>query len=79
MKHLKAVIALAILVIVLPFLGFPHTWDTVLFMVLGACIIILATRALMLDARTQREMTTEKDTYQQREAPDAAAYEESTA
>ncbi len=46
MKHIKTIIALAILVAVVPFLGLPSAWKNILLGVIGGAIAFLAYRLL---------------------------------
>lgn len=46
------------LVAILPFLGFPNTWDTVIFAVLGAVIITLG---IVVRRRAPRRSLSERD------------------
>lgn len=41
-----------VLVAIMPFLGFPNSWDTVIFFVLGLCIIALG---IVVRRRTPRK------------------------
>ena len=42
MKYRNIVIALGVLVVIIQFLGFPSSWDTALYSLLGLAIIILS-------------------------------------
>jgi hypothetical protein len=48
------------LVAILPFLGFPNSWDTVMFVILGACIVALG---IVVRRRTPRQNTRERDAH----------------
>ncbi len=67
MKHIKAIITLGFAVAILPFLGFPASWDTVMFVVLGLAVATLAIRIMMLAAAMERDA--EPESYQQNTAP----------
>jgi hypothetical protein len=48
------------LVAILPFLGFPNTWDTVMFAVLGSIIVALG---VVVRRRTPRKSSTARDAH----------------
>lgn len=57
MKDAKKIIALGIVVALVPFLGFPSSWKSVIFAILGLAIAGLSYRIL---ARTHNSRSTEK-------------------
>jgi len=47
MKHTKKIITLGIVVTIVPFLGFPSSWKTIIFAALGLAIAGFGYRILM--------------------------------
>ena len=47
MKHSRTIIILGIVVTVVPFLGFPSSWKTVIFAVLGVAIAAFGYRMFL--------------------------------
>jgi len=58
MKHTKTIIALGIVVALLPFLGFPSSWKTVILAFLGLTIATLSFRLLSFSSRENASAST---------------------
>ena len=64
------------LVAVLPFLGFPSSWDTVLFFILGVCIVALG---IALRRKQVAQRPEVKPTHFAESLPSAVHHEETLA
>lgn len=42
MAHNKYILAIGIITILMPFLGFPSTWRTIYYVLAGLCLVIIA-------------------------------------
>ncbi len=48
------------LVAILPFLGFPNTWDTVIFVALGVLVVVLG---IVVRRRAPRRTASDRDSF----------------
>lgn len=73
MKHTKTIIALGIVVALVPFLGFPSSWKSIIFAAVGLAIAALAFRMLAHPRIPISPENEEHTTFQQSAMPDTQA------
>jgi len=69
MKEVKTIIALGIGVALVPFLGFPSSWKTVIFLLLGVSITVAASRLFLIGRNFEVLEESEHTSFQQSAIP----------